>query len=267
MVTHNHVQLHMLLESQLHAPIKVWLKVDSGMHRLGIEPDQAVEYVKALKQSHNVSEVILMTHLSIADEVENDFTRQQLARFKQCLKRIEDTTGSKLKSSIANSAGLIAWPEARSEFDRPGIMLYGLSPFSKSNNTTQSLQAVMSFNSKVIAVRKIRSGETVGYGNAWTAQRDSIIATVAVGYGDGYPRNARSGTPVMVNQHRAKLCGRVSMDMITVDVTDLPKVAINDEVELWGKQLSADEVASWADTIGYELVTRMPKRCRRTIAP
>ncbi|WJG11050.1 alanine racemase [Aliiglaciecola sp. LCG003] len=266
-VTHNHLQLQMIQSMQLPVPIKVWLKVDTGMHRLGIKPEQAVEFVAALSQSSNVSEVILMTHLSIADNLENEFTAYQLERFKRCHQSIETALGMKLKSSIANSAGLMAWPESHSEFDRPGIMLFGLSPFSYPNSIANSLKSVMSFNSKVIAVRSIKSGESVGYGNTWTAQQDSVIATVAVGYGDGYPRNARSGTPVMVNQQRARLCGRVSMDMITVDVTDLTAVSVNDDVELWGKHLSADEVASWADTIGYELVTRMPKRCRRTIAP
>ena len=142
-------------------------------------------------------------------------------------------------------------------------MLYGLSPFIEPMDTAKQLIPAMNFESKVIALREISIGESVGYGCTWTAQRPSIIATIAVGYGDGYPRTAKSGTPVLINLQRAPLAGRVSMDLISVDVTDLANVKIGDKAVLWGKELSANEVANWAGTIGYELVTRMPRRVTR----
>ena len=142
-------------------------------------------------------------------------------------------------------------------------MLYGSSPFSAPHPLADQLQPVMSFNTRVMSVRHIAAGEAVGYGETWRAQRPSTIATIPVGYGDGYPRNAPSGTPLLVNGMRATLAGRVSMDLITTDVTDLPSVQAGDEVELWGKNLLVNEVASWANTSPYELLTRIPGRLRR----
>ena len=164
---------------------------------------------------------------------------------------------------MANSAAILAWHQTRVDWHRPGILLYGLSPFAKPIDEASKLIPAMNFESQVIALRKISTGESVGYGCTWTAQRPSVIATIAVGYGDGYPRSAKSGTPVLINGYRAPLAGRVSMDLISVDVTDLANVQIGDNALLWGKALSANEVAIWADTIGYELVTRMPKRVTR----
>ena len=142
-------------------------------------------------------------------------------------------------------------------------MLFGNSPSEELNHLAEGLTPAMTFKSQIISIRKVLKGESVGYGCRWLAGSDSLIATVAVGYGDGYPRSARSGTPVLINGHRAPLAGRVSMDLISVDVTDLNNVKIGDNALLWGKALSASEVAIWADTIGYELVTRMPKRVTR----
>ena len=165
--------------------------------------------------------------------------------------------------SIANSAGILHWPATHGAWNRPGLMLYGASPFPQPQENAERLEPVMTLQSAVIGVRKIDAGESVGYGSRWIAQRPSTIATVGVGYGDGYPRSAVDGTPVLLNGNRARLAGSVSMDMITVDVTDLDEVNIGDPVELWGKSLLLGEVAQYAGTISHELVTRVSVRVPR----
>lgn len=265
LVIHSLHQLHQFTNIALPNPITVWLKVDSGMHRLGIQPEDVDHGLRLLNESQNVSNIVLMTHLASADSRESSFTDMQLTRFFDAIEGSPVAKEIDYSISIANSAGIIGCPQSRQDWNRPGIMLYGLSPFDFPQVLADELRAVMSFQSEVIAVRDIEPGEAVGYGNTWIAQRPSIIATIAVGYGDGYPRNAASGTPVLVNGQRAALVGRVSMDMICVDVTDLMNVNIGDSVELWGKNLSANEVAGHANTIGYELVTRMPTRAKRRV--
>ncbi|MEP4891132.1 MAG: alanine racemase [Aliiglaciecola sp.] len=272
-VMHNLKQYQMLESLDTNANIDVWLKVDTGMHRLGFAPEQVMDIYSKLNSAKQVTNVVLMTHLSAADETNNNFTNEQLAKFINCREQLEKQFSKSIKTSIANSAGIKAWSLARGTWNRPGIMLYGVSPFMPEDklpedDMQQHLVPVMTFKSKVIALRNVPTGESVGYGNTWVAAQDSVVATIAAGYGDGYPRTAKLGTPVLVNGQKAKLCGRVSMDMITVDVTGLTEVEINSEVELWGKKLLVNEVASWSETIGYELVTRMPKRTpRRTINP
>jgi len=263
LVVHSSLQLEQLLNATFETPLNVWLKIDTGMHRLGILP-QEVEFIYAkLAASANVKNIVLMTHLAHAYSVDGAHTTMQISRFENCIQPIIVNANQKVELSMANSAALLAWPRTRVDWNRPGIMLYGLSPFTDSINVAKKLIPAMDFESQIIALRYIASGESVGYGCTWTAPRPSTIATVAVGYGDGYPRSAKSGTPVLINGHRVRLVGRVSMDLISVDVTDLLNVEIGDTAILWGKALSADEVASWADTIGYELVTRMPKRVTR----
>lgn len=264
-VTHNQNQVQMVEDAKLSGPLRVWLKVDTGMHRLGVMPDQVNPFFERLERSSNVHSVVLMTHLSYADGLNDPSTPAQLTCFQQVVKQLNDVGTNPFEISIANSAGILAWPKSHGQWQRPGIMLYGLTPLTEDNETSNQLIPVMIFRSQIIALRWIAAGESVGYGNTWVAQQDSHIATVAVGYGDGYPRNAKNGTPVMVRGQRCPLVGRVSMDMIAVDVTQLQEVALGDTVELWGQELSANEVATWADTIGYELVTRMPKRTPRKI--
>ena len=209
-----------------------------------------------------------MTHFACSDETENNMNKHQLALFSETVKGID------APMSLANSAGLIAWPESRAEWNRPGYMLYGYSPVNGSTTTTQhlpedafpedALRPVMTLSSQVIAVRDVPVGDTVGYGGVWQADRDSRIATVTIGYGDGYPCQAPAGTPVAVNGKRASLVGRVSMDMVTVDVTDLDAVNIGDSVELWGETVSIDEVAKSVGTISYELLCQVTNRVKRT---
>ncbi|GAA0852669.1 alanine racemase [Aliiglaciecola litoralis] len=264
-VMHNREQVDMLAQLQQQKGLTVWLKVDTGMHRLGFNESDVASVFDDLSASQSVNQIVLMTHLSVADEVKNIATQEQLGIFNRCVKQIQQISSQPVTVSIANSAAVQAWPNSHGDWNRPGIMLYGLSPFAEPKDLIEPLQPVMTLTSKVIALRQIQAQQSVGYGNTWTAKRASTIATIAVGYGDGYPRNAKSGTPVLVNGQRAQLCGRVSMDMITVDVTDLENVEIGSSVELWGKNLNANEVAKYADTIGYELVTRMPKRLSRRI--
>jgi len=245
-----------LERARLPAPVRCWLKVDTGMCRLGVTPDRAYLCFQRLINCPNVlDDVVTYTHFASADDPGNPQTRRQLAVF-------DALTFAALRSA-ANSAGLLAWPEAHYDWVRPGYMLYGNSPMVGAHPNAASLQPVMTLSSAVIALRDVGVGDAVGYGGTWVAQRPSRIATVAIGYGDGYPRHAVNGTPVLVNGQRAALAGQVSMDMITVDVTDLNPVQPGDEVVLWGGALSLAEVARCAGTLGYELVTRMPARTPR----
>ena len=262
-VLHSRLQLEQLLSDTLETPINIWLKIDTGMHRLGIFPHEVESIYAKLAASDNVKNIILVTHFAQADDVGGIHTAKQISCFKNCIQPIVAKASQKVELSMANSAAVLAWPQTRVDWNRPGIMLYGLSPFAEHIDATKTLIPAMDFESQVIALREISMGESVGYGCTWVAQRPSVIATIAVGYGDGYPRSAKSGTPVLINGHRAPLAGRVSMDLISVDVTDLSHVKIGDTAILWGKSLSANEVASCADSIGYELVTRMPKRVAR----
>ena len=258
----NPEQLQAILAAKLSKQVKVWLCVDSGMHRLGIRPEEIASIYGALNASDNVAEgVVVATHFACADELDNDFTRQQLACLNTGMTGLSGHGPVPL--SLANSAALLGWPECRASWSRPGIMLYGSSPFSGSHPEAEKLLPVMTLKSSIIALRDVPVGESVGYAARWRAERSSRIATVAIGYGDGYPVHAPDGTPVLVNGQRCPLVGRVSMDMITVDVTHLDEVALGNEVVLWGQGLSVNEVAASAGTISYELLTRMPRRVPR----
>jgi alanine racemase len=196
----------------------------------------------------------LVTHLANADDRRDAMTSRQVQAFAAA------TQGLGGDRSIANSAALLAWPEARADWVRPGLVLYGLTPFPSGSGGDLGLRPVMTLQTEVIAVKDVRAGETVGYGGAWLAPRDTRMAVVAAGYGDGYPRSVEAGTPVLVNGHRAPLIGRVSMDMITVDVTDLPGVAAGDPVVLWGGGVPVEEIARCAGTIPYELICGVSQR-------
>jgi alanine racemase len=248
-----HVQS--IVRMDLPAPVRVWLKVDTGMHRLGLDPGRLPSAYERLRESGNVVQpVVLATHFASADDTGSSFTRQQIEAFQDAARQF------KAPVSLANSAGIMAWPGSHGDWNRPGIMLYGSSPMQQACAVDEQLEPVMHLASSVIALRRIGTGEAVGYNRNWRAARPSTIATVAIGYGDGYPRHAPNGTPVLVNGRRAPLAGRVSMDMITVDVTDLEAINAGDPVTLWGPGLPVNEVADAAGTIAYELLTRMTGR-------
>ena len=258
-VVHTPAQLDLLIAAKLQPTNMLWLKSDTGMHRLGVQEQELEVLVKRLKKlGHH--QVGLMSHLGDAECPASEMTVSQLKRWSVIAKQYA------LPTSLFNSAAILQSYDVSSDWIRPGIMLYGAS--SHTNKATQKFLPVMHLNSSVMAVRQIEAGEFVGYGGRWQAPRVSRVATIPVGYGDGYPRAAGNGTPVWINGERCRLIGRVSMDMITVDVTDHPSVEAGSPVELWGKHLPVNEVASKADTIGYELLTRLPHRTpRRWIAP
>ncbi|WP_319782319.1 alanine racemase [Oceanisphaera sp. IT1-181] len=255
---HQTEQLALLERTPLAAPITVWLKIDSGMHRIGFSPEQAEEILvrlSAIKQV--VQPVNAMTHFARADEPE------QRAITEAAIKRFKQATAGKVKhSALCNSAGVMAFPEAHADFIRPGIMLYGITPFSDQQGTDVGLRPAMNFTSSLIAVREHKAGEPVGYAGSWISPRDTRIGVIAVGYGDGYPRMAPTGTPVLINGRRVPLVGRVAMDMATVDLGPEGDEQVGDEVLLWGEGLAAEEVARHVGTIAYELVTRLTARPR-----
>jgi alanine racemase len=255
LMLHSAEQLDMLDAYAGSETIRAWIKVDTGMNRLGFRPeDFPSAHARLLRIAHIAADPTLVTHLASADDCRDAKTTQQLAQFAAV------TQGLPGARSIANSAGVLAWPTTRGDWVRPGLMLYGLSPFPSGTGTELGLRPAMSLQSEVIAVKPVRVGETVGYGGAWRAERDTRIAVVAAGYGDGYPRSTASGAPVQINGRRAPLVGRVSMDMITVDVTDLPAVSVGDPVVLWGEGVPAEEIAQHAGTIAYELICGVSQR-------
>ena len=256
----NEWQLRWLEEAVLPGPLHCWLKVDTGMHRLGVPATSTQAFYQRLQATKNTcGETVIYTHFASADNLQSEQTTDQLQLFDAVC------AGLPAQRSAANSPGLLGWPDACYDWVRPGYMLYGNSPMAQPHPNAAALQAVMTLTSAVISVRDVPRGEAVGYGATWVAERPSRIATITIGYGDGYPRLAPNGTPVLVNGQRAALAGRVSMDMITVDVTELPGVKIGDEVVLWGKGLPLAEIAAHVGTIGYELTTRMPARTPRIV--
>jgi alanine racemase len=204
-----------------------------------------------------VAELNLLSHFACADERGHSLTEVQLECFLDLLDLDFD------QRSLANSAALLMIPASHMDWTRPGIMLYGATPFADLSATELGLQPAMSLNAQLIAVREVAAGESVGYGAGWVAERASRIGTVSCGYADGYPRHAPSGTPVLIRGQRVPLAGRVSMDMLTVDLSELPEAKVGDTVELWGANLPVDEVAQAAGTIGYELLTKVTARVPR----
>lgn len=258
-VVHYDSQIDQLQENQLPQILNVWIKVDTGMHRLGFAPERVQDAIAKLATIKNINVVGTMTHLACADESESlQTTASQVSQFQKI-------APEKLNTSIGNSAGLLRDKQWQGDWVRPGIMLYGSTPLSDASAESINLKPVMKFESPVIAIRTVKKGERIGYGHRWQAEQDSVIATLAVGYGDGYPRHAPNGTPVWLNGKIVPLSGRVSMDMIMVDATDLPTVQVGDVAELWGDNLSVDEVAKHVGTIGYELLTRISSRVEKIL--
>lgn len=256
-VVHADHQLDALERHTSAATFDVWLKLDIGMHRLGLplsEFDTLLARVQALK---NLNSITLMGHFSCADELAQSTTIEQRRAFERA------TQGLAFATSLSNSAAILGWPNVQSDWIRPGLMLYGATPFESHQEHADQLLPAMTLSSEVIAVRSVNTGEAVGYGGSWIAQRPSRIGTVAIGYADGYPRQMRSGAPVVVAGRRTQLVGRVSMDMITVDLTDLNNATVGSPVELFGSQLHASDLAPWAGTIPYTLFTGITRRVHK----
>jgi len=255
LLLHEQGQLDRVLSAKISRPVRVWLKLDTGMHRLGFAPDVLDALCRSINSSSSIgNNPVLCTHLACADEADNALTQRQV----NILRSLADERG--LAASIANSAGIMFWPESHTQWNRPGYMLYGQCPTGRFDSRVTGLHPAMTMASEIIATRNVATGEGVGYGHDWIAKRDSLVGTIAIGYGDGYPRHAPSGTPVWINGRRVPLTGRVSMDSISVDLTDLDKVKVGDPVELWGQNLSVNELAASAGTIGYELLAGLTGR-------
>ncbi len=251
--TENQVQL---LEQSEGAAITVFLKIDSGMHRLGFNPQDVQNISQRLEKLSCVNQpMTYMTHFSSADDKHDDKTLNQLDVFYKSIESL-----STKEVSIANSAGILGWPQSHALWNRPGILLYGVSPFVKGKAADHNLKPVMTLSSQLIDVKKINKGEAIGYSGTYVCEKDMLVGIVAMGYGDGYPRHASTGTPILVNGKRSQLLGRVSMDMICVDLSEQPDAKINDPVILWGEGLPVEEIAESADTIGYELLCGVTKR-------
>ena len=252
-VVHCDEQLEVLLAAKLPNPINVWIKIDTGMHRLGVQLDEVDHYYQALSASQNVNQIRFISHFSRADELDSDYTLKQLDRF------LTACAGKVGEKSIAASGGILFWKDSHLDWIRPGIIMYGIS----ANNTPSSaydLIPVMTLTSSLIAVRNHKKGEPVGYGGRWVSEKDTKIGVVAIGYGDGYPRDVPTGTPVYINGRRVPIVGKVSMDMLTVDLGADAQDKVGDEVILWGKELPIEEIAEIIGVISYELVTKLTPR-------
>jgi alanine racemase len=254
LVVHSHQQVEWLLSARPARPLDVWLKVDTGMHRLGFEPRELTAVHARLSASPNIARIALMSHFARADETDSPATQQQIMQFREVSRGIDAPV------SLANSATVLAWPQAHADWIRPGIMLYGSSPFESAHPTAEPLRPVMRLQSELIAIHELAAGDSIGYGARFTCDAPTRVGTVAMGYADGYPRHAPDGTPVAVNGQLARLIGRVSMDMLTVDLNGQPDAQIGDPVQLWGDRVSANEVARLSGTISYELFTGITRR-------
>ncbi len=252
-VIHNAEQVEMLRLAELPAELDLYLKVNSGMNRLGFTVDGLRPAYNALRLHPQVKSVTLMTHFADADGPGG--IKAQLDWFSELTRPFEPE-----QLSLANSAALIRFAETRVGWVRPGIMLYGCSPFPDQNADALGLKPAMTLRSEIIGTQHLRPGERVGYGFSYEAAGEMTIGVVACGYADGYPRHAPTGTPVLVNGKRTRTVGRVSMDMMTVDISDVPEAYIGTPVTLWGEGLSADEVAAAAGTLSYELLCALAPR-------
>ena len=259
-VIHNIEQIEMLRKVNLSTPIDAYLKINSGMNRLGFTVENAQLAWNSLQDPDRVRSVTLMTHFADADG--SSGVKGQLDWFGEIVRPLEGAERS--PCSFANSAALLRYPEARGAWVRPGIMLYGCSPFGTMSADLSAealgLRPAMTLCSEIIAVQALNAGERVGYGFSYEAAGEMTVGVVACGYGDGYPRHAPSGTPVLVNGQRTRTIGRISMDMICVDITDIPGARVGTPVTLWGEGLSADEVAASAGTVSYELLCALAPR-------
>ncbi|MBI2307620.1 MAG: alanine racemase [Rhodocyclales bacterium] len=262
LVVHRLDQLQLLRQVGLPLRVPVYVKFNTGMNRLGFRPEQLGALRDELARNQAVSEVTLMSHFAEADgdRLAGRGIDWQLAQFRAMVGEWRGPV------SLANSAAILRYPQTGRDWVRPGIMLYGSSPFADESAESLGLRPAMTLTSEVIAVQQIAAGERVGYGGLFAAERETRVGVVACGYADGYPRHAPTGTPILVGGWRTRTLGRVSMDMLMVDLTDLREAGVGTPVTLWGEGLSADEVAAAAGTISYELFCALAKRVPVTVA-
>lgn len=266
-VIHSLYQLEYVLqyyvENSNAAPISLWLKADTGMHRLGLSCHEFAEAWRRIKDHRLAETVVCMTHLSCADDLSSDNSKRQVALLQEFMANAQIPHDA-VRISIAASGGILNWSDMQFDLVRPGIMLYGGSSAVGQYGEDKGLLPVMTLRARLIAIKSVAAGEAVGYGATYTCEREQRIGIVSIGYGDGYPRHAPSGTPVLIGhgreQRRVATVGRVSMDMIAIDLTECPNASIGDSVVLWGEGLPADEIAERCGTIAYELFCQVTSR-------
>ncbi|MCH9636575.1 alanine racemase [Rickettsiella endosymbiont of Litargus connexus] len=247
-VIHDCNQLNWLSERPLPATINVWLKINTGMNRLGFSPNDFEAVLEKLHHCSWLNIVCVMTHFSSADKPEDTTTKNQIKRFDQVLKECQFPT------SLANSAAILAFPKVHADWVRPGLILYGVSPFSESSGVQYALKPVMTLKSEIISIHQLKPGDRVGYGGTWIAPKPLRVGIVAIGYGDGYPHRAESGTPILVNGKLSELIGQVSMDMLTVNLSNQWDAKIGDPVVLWGTGLPIEQIAESTSSFRFELL-------------
>ncbi len=252
-------QIDLLCGYHSKGQISVWLKVNTGMNRLGFYPDQVEDPLKCLELLENVSTIRLMSHFASADDRNSDTTQEQAKIFDKLTLELESRHG-KFEKSIANSAGVIDYPNSHLDWVRPGIMLYGVSPILDVSATELNLRPVMNVYARLIAVNMVRTGHAVGYGGEWISQKDTAIGILGCGYGDGYHRSMSPNAKVLIHERPAPIVGRVSMDTLAVDLSNHQGVQVGTEVKLFGDGLPVEEQAASAGTIGYELLTSIAGR-------
>jgi alanine racemase len=256
-VVHHASQLDMLEQCPHGEPIRCWLKIDTGMHRLGFAPEHVRDtYARLMAMPAVDDDIVLMNHFASSDEFDNPQTRRQLQVFADA------TAGLQGQRSLANSAAVLGWPDAHADWVRPGGALYGISVVNGTAGIDFGLRPAMTLETRLIAVNRIRKGERIGYSAIWECPEDMPVGVAAIGYGDGYPRRIAAGTPVLINSGRADIIGRVSMDLMTIDLRRHPSARTGDRVVLWGEGLPVETIAAAAGTIGYEPVCSITRRVR-----
>jgi len=254
---HSVYQVQQIRDAKLSKPINVWPKLDSGMHRLGLNGAEIQDVYQQLAAMDNVAEIVLMSHMACADEIDNGMSKRQIEYFDQAVKGLD------AEHSLANSPSILSIENSHRQWVRCGLMMYGASPFAQTQINADQLKPAMSFNTEVIAIREVAVNESVGYAASFVCDQPRTIATIAIGYADGYDRHIGSGSPVIVAGQLAEIAGRISMDMASVDVSGLVDIKIGSKVELWGANLAVTEVADAATTIPYTLFTGVSKRVPR----
>ncbi len=263
-VIHCHEQLSMLMSYKKTGTPDIFLKINTGMNRLGFRPDEGNTVLRKLKQWRTDIRITLMTHFACADDLlKADSVDQQLSSFALLEEKWENCTSQ----TLANSAAILRYPGTHADWVRPGIILYGASPLPDKTGIELGLQPVMTLTSQIITVQHLNPSDSLGYGGQFVADQPMRIGVVAAGYADGYPRHAPTGTPVLVNGRRTRLIGRVSMDMLTVDLSGISEAGAGSPVTLWGEELPVEEVARSAQTISYELLAALSPRVKTVSSP
>jgi alanine racemase len=256
-VIHHRTQLEMLEQADTGEPLACWLKLDTGMHRLGFAPEDAHDaYARLRALPDVVGPIRLLNHFASSDEFDSVQTREQMRLFEQIT---ADLPGER---SLANSAAILGWPQSHGDWVRAGGALYGISVVEGRTGADFGLRPAMTLATRLISVNRVRAGERIGYSATWQCPEDMDVGVAAIGYGDGYPRHAPAGTPVLVGGQRTQVIGRVSMDLMTIDLRGLPEARVGDPVILWGPELPVETIADAAGTIGYELTCSITRRVR-----